>query len=618
MDPVKLERTHAVIPNIATPVVPVTPALVPWPGGALPIPDTVPFTARSGATFAEIFYEYRHHLDKNVIPTLDANVKTMVEAWASTGDELVTAVNKGLTDQVAEVTNRLNNQANAVNLALTNQQTAVDNQLTNQQTVIDSQLADQNESVSASVISMTNYVNNAVDSIINSTIDVSDPVLAGVWNNQNSSFRQGLDGEYAKTTQVDNIAGEVDETKSRVNDVEDSLDDGFLTKMIGMHKFQPGAYVIYKSESTVHARVNDRLYVNFIAPKTGCVRITFEGKALAATVPDINTYAMSLFEGTTLVPDTVQDVLVGQSARVSVSWTLFDLLPGKEYTLHLGHARRSGTGNVGVEGANTAGPMLMSAHSMDSNFPVPRFFSDFAGQGIAQYANPITPEHAFVVNDPVIGANRKVVRMLVDNTDVGATPNPRVQLGLDNEIYGALPGDDVWVGFGLYLPANFPEFPPPASGEQYSGWWVFHEMYGFPASGQSAAVLGAYGPGDKLMMNKRVNGQLTWQNRIWEMPVQRSKWLDFVIHVKLSRHATIGFYEMWVNTGNGYVKQNIGGSDKYYFSTLNDSHDRGANVSAIKSYRKLDMFAQLETYMAEHRVGRSFQEVDPRSYSWPR
>lgn len=45
-----------------------------------PLPDVVPFTSRSGATFAEVFYQYRDYIDNTVIPAVNTNQETLVAA----------------------------------------------------------------------------------------------------------------------------------------------------------------------------------------------------------------------------------------------------------------------------------------------------------------------------------------------------------------------------------------------------------------------------------------------------------------------------------------------------------------------------------------------------------
>lgn len=73
MDAPKLERNCPVtIPNLPPFYLPGYPVQ--------PLPDVVPFTSRSGATFAEVFYQYRDYIDKTVIPSVNTNQETLVAA----------------------------------------------------------------------------------------------------------------------------------------------------------------------------------------------------------------------------------------------------------------------------------------------------------------------------------------------------------------------------------------------------------------------------------------------------------------------------------------------------------------------------------------------------------
>lgn len=196
------------IPIFPAPVSPIASPIVPMPVDVPFIADTVPFTSRSGATFAEVFYGYKNYLDSSVIPTLDGDVKHLVEKWNEYGEALAGAVNDGNLELANDVNAKLNEQRNNVVDALSSQASAVNEQLTQQ-----------NESIVASITEMTNYVDESVQSIINSTIDVSDPVIAGVFD-ANGTFREKTDQAYAdKDVETTVISGRLsaDSVSSSIN-----------------------------------------------------------------------------------------------------------------------------------------------------------------------------------------------------------------------------------------------------------------------------------------------------------------------------------------------------------------------------------------------------------------
>lgn len=151
---VKLERYSTVsIPIIVPPIIaPITG----YPGAVLPFDDSVPFTARSGASFAELFYGMRKHIDVNVIPHMDENQSTLITAWNDATTAIVDSVNDSNAALTADVNETVSTTVEGVEASLTATETQVTTQL------------------AANV----EYVDESVQSIINSTIAVTDPVVA--------------------------------------------------------------------------------------------------------------------------------------------------------------------------------------------------------------------------------------------------------------------------------------------------------------------------------------------------------------------------------------------------------------------------------------------------------
>jgi len=85
----------------------IIPGIIPlpnYPGAISPFSDTVPFTARSGASFAEVFYGFRHHFDAIVLPALNGNVQALTDAWNENKEALQAIFNQAIIDLSAGVT----------------------------------------------------------------------------------------------------------------------------------------------------------------------------------------------------------------------------------------------------------------------------------------------------------------------------------------------------------------------------------------------------------------------------------------------------------------------------------------------------------------------------------
>lgn len=224
-----------------------------------------------------------------------------------------------------------------------------------------------------------------------------------------------------------------------------------------------------------------------------------------------------------------------------------------------------------------------------------------ATNGLSSYRAVIHPERISIVNDPVLGATRKVMKMTVFDTDTGPTSNPRAQVEPPANLVN---GSEFWFGFGLYLPADWPVFPA-------GGWSTLAEIYGPPYGGHSPAVLGVWKDDDDIVMNRNSNNGSDYP---WRMPVLRGQWIDFAWHVKLSTDPTVGFYELDVNTGSGWESQLLNGATRMYMSTLDSTNSGGPNHAPLKLYRGAGLFEVLTCYFANHRVGLSRAKVDPRSF----
>lgn len=230
------------------------------------------------------------------------------------------------------------------------------------------------------------------------------------------------------------------------------------------------------------------------------------------------------------------------------------------------------------------------------------FDAGLAASGISNYRTVYHPERISVVDDPELGAARKVMRMQVFDTDTGPTSNPRAQVQTPSVLRS---GDDLWVGFGLYLPATWPVFPA-------NGWSTFHEIFGPPYGGHSPLIIGCWQDGDELVVHRNEANGYDYPARI---PVQRETWLDFAVHAHLSTDPAVGFYEIELNTGSGWAQVPLHGQTRLYMATLDATNSGGPNHSGLKLYRRAGMFSELTCYFAAHKIGFSRAAVDPGSYT---
>ncbi len=224
------------------------------------------------------------------------------------------------------------------------------------------------------------------------------------------------------------------------------------------------------------------------------------------------------------------------------------------------------------------------------------FDGDFA-PGLADYGAIVHPERIVVGNDPH-GLPRRAARFSVRDSDIGPTSNPRALVSSTTPLRA---GQEIWIGWSTLFPRRFPSSIP--------GWLTFASTYGPPYRGTGPITFGI--EGDRIRWRR--NATYDWDVP-WSMPLVRGRCIDFVVHERLSRSRRRGFVELWINRGQGWERQRLGGRERLVMRTLDRSNGRGPNVHSLSNYRKRGMFSSVTLYHASHRLGTSFAAVAPRSH----
>lgn len=235
-----------------------------------------------------------------------------------------------------------------------------------------------------------------------------------------------------------------------------------------------------------------------------------------------------------------------------------------------------------------------------------RFDADVARSGLSAYANVIHGERIAIVDDPVLGNTRKVMRFTVHDDDIGPTANPRAQVETPTLFRE---GDEAWIGWSTLFPSDWPR-RLPSDGK---AWITLSEVYGPPYAGASPVKLGMRSGVDALTWQR--NGTYAWDVPWERETIVKNRWYDQVLHVKFSQDPDVGFVELWVNTGEGWEQQLLRGDPRLVMQTLDASNAGGPNYHKLSLYRQRGLYPVLTVFHAEHRVGNSFDAVAPDSHS---
>lgn len=139
---------------------------------------------------------------------------------------------------------------------------------------------------------------------------------------------------------------------------------------------------------------------------------------------------------------------------------------------------------------------------------------------------------------------------------------------------------------------------------------TFAEVYGPPYAGGSPLRMGAQNGTTAPAIVLGNGSTVPWR----ASSLQTNRWYDVVLHEKLSTSSSVGYAELWVNTGAGWTKQTLSGQERLALATLGSSNNGGDNYHKIALYRMKGMFPSVTMYFADHKVGTSFNSVAPRSY----
>jgi hypothetical protein len=250
---------------------------------------------------------------------------------------------------------------------------------------------------------------------------------------------------------------------------------------------------------------------------------------------------------------------------------------------------------------------------------------DFS-QGLSRYARvSVDPaDSAEVVDDPILGARRKALKLTVLNSSADpaqpGSPKHRAQaesptiIGLDADVY---------IGLSILIPKDFPRMhnPGDVGNGAVARQAALHSIYGKPYSGSSPQQIGITGSEPdqalRLLRNSTYDYDIPWQIQTERDTPQdlTGRWIDFVIHTKMSTSSSVGFREQWVNTGSGFVKQTFAdGSTRLMMQTVDGSNGAGPNYSKLQLYYNDDAWPEATVYFADHRIGTTFDAVAPRSY----
>jgi hypothetical protein len=242
----------------------------------------------------------------------------------------------------------------------------------------------------------------------------------------------------------------------------------------------------------------------------------------------------------------------------------------------------------------------------------------------------IGARHAQLLDDPVLGSQRKAIKVVLPNSAKNDSDQPK-RTTLRFQSSGPrtiVEGDEFCVGFAFYPPDDFPSVyprndPTNPAGTAASGYLAIFQFYGPPYVHGSPLVLHAHrrttaDPVDEFNIrgNSLNPGDPADQLAI---PYRRGRWTDVVFRIHASSSIERGWMETYVNQGESTSVQPVSVNGMTRLPRVLLRPDSQPHRTDMQIYRVVDRIPNVTLWHTGHRVARTVAAADPGSYrSGPR
>lgn len=247
---------------------------------------------------------------------------------------------------------------------------------------------------------------------------------------------------------------------------------------------------------------------------------------------------------------------------------------------------------------------------------VQAFTADFGVNGVDQYTAFHRRDQMKLVDDPAEPGHR-VLSMTARSTDIGPTPNPRVQMAIPDSPLTMC--TEFWASVSVYIPAL--SDADAAEMARNNGHVLLAQVYGQPYAGPAPLRMGwNHDPvtGDPVIGVGAVTADPSDPQTmdLWRTPLVTDRWITLAVHMLMSPDPDEGYARVWADLGdgNGLVPRDlVDGSDTYHYATLNMANDDPTgNTMMLDNYWPARVGVDEVTVLfRDHALGNSLDEVRP-------
>ena len=160
------------------------------------------------------------------------------------------------------------------------------------------------------------------------------------------------------------------------------------------------------------------------------------------------------------------------------------------------------------------------------------------------------------------------------------------------------PGQEHYIGWSTLFPTDFPAIQGPGA------FMVFFQFHGKPWSGSPPMGWSVASDGRIELARNQQYGY----DRVWSMPLEKGRWINFVARVKWSKDESEGFVELWVD---GVPQRFSNGQLRLYTQTVMDDQNEGLKTIPTNYRRKGIVPGAVTLYQDEVKVGTTYDAVAP-------
>jgi hypothetical protein len=234
-------------------------------------------------------------------------------------------------------------------------------------------------------------------------------------------------------------------------------------------------------------------------------------------------------------------------------------------------------------------------------------------------------DYAELRDDPVLGRERRVMEVSVPNSakDDEDQPTSSTVRFQSSSAQNIREGDEFCVGFAFFPPEDFPTVYPEDDvtnprGPEATGYIAIFQFYGPPYEQGAPFLLQARrrtpeDPVDEFLLRGNELNPGDPATHL-SLPYRRGRWTDVVFRIRASSSIEDGWVETYVNQGESTAVRPLLINGRLRVPRVLLRPNSEPHRTDMQIYRVNDRYERVTLWHTGHKITRTVEEADPRSY----